>query len=64
MKPSEIAEIVEYAIKSGNHAPMFIWGPPGVGKSSVVQAVARELGIECLDLRMTLMDLCVILQLF
>lgn len=36
--------------------PIFIWGPPGVGKSSVVRQVAEEKGLEVLDLRMLLLD--------
>ncbi|MCI4331443.1 MAG: MoxR family ATPase [Thermoplasmata archaeon] len=36
--------------------PLFIWGPPGVGKSSVVRQVAAERRLEVLDLRMLLLD--------
>src|SRR6266705_3327355 len=30
--------------------PVFIWGPPGIGKSSIVQAFAAELGLACVSL--------------
>jgi MoxR-like ATPase len=30
--------------------PVFIWGPPGVGKSSIVQKFAEELGLDCVSL--------------
>jgi hypothetical protein len=30
--------------------PVFIWGPPGVGKSSLVQAFAAQVGLECVSL--------------
>ena len=36
--------------------PLFIWGSPGIGKSSIVKQVADELGVDFLDLRLTLMD--------
>jgi hypothetical protein len=36
--------------------PLFIWGPPGVGKSSVVRQVAAEQKLEVIDLRMLLLD--------
>jgi MoxR-like ATPase len=29
---------------------VFIWGPPGVGKSSLVQAFAAQVGLECVSL--------------
>lgn len=37
--------------------PVFIWGPPGIGKSEVVAEVAEELGGLLIDLRMAQMDL-------
>jgi hypothetical protein len=36
--------------------PIFIWGPPGVGKSSIVRQVAEERRREVIDLRMLLLD--------
>ena len=30
--------------------PVFVWGPPGVGKSSLVQAFAAQVGLECVSL--------------
>lgn len=30
--------------------PIFIWGPPGIGKSSIVQKFAETVGIECVSL--------------
>jgi hypothetical protein len=30
--------------------PVFIWGPPGIGKSSLVQTFAAELGLPCVSL--------------
>jgi hypothetical protein len=36
--------------------PVFIWGPPGIGKSEVVAQVAEELGGAVIDLRMAQLD--------
>jgi len=33
-------------------APLMLWGPPGVGKSTVMRSVANELGIGFLDIRL------------
>lgn len=30
--------------------PVFIWGAPGIGKSSIVESFARSLGLECVSL--------------
>ncbi len=30
--------------------PVFIWGPPGAGKSSLVTQFAEELGLPCVSL--------------
>ena len=36
--------------------PLFIWGPPGAGKSEVVASVCDELGLELRDVRLNMMD--------
>ena len=36
--------------------PMFLWGPPGIGKSEVVAGIAEELGGLMIDLRLGQMD--------
>ena len=36
--------------------PLFLWGPPGIGKSEVVQEVADELNGFVIDLRMAQME--------
>jgi hypothetical protein len=36
--------------------PIFLWGPPGIGKSEVVAEVAEELGGHMIDLRMAQME--------
>ena len=36
--------------------PLFLWGPPGIGKSEVVADITRELGGLMIDLRLGQMD--------
>ena len=36
--------------------PVFVWGPPGIGKSDVVAEIAAEMGGACIDLRMAQME--------
>lgn len=36
--------------------PVFLWGPPGIGKSSIVAQIAEEQGISYIDLRLSLLD--------
>jgi len=36
--------------------PVFVWGSPGIGKSSIVKQVALQQGLEFLDLRLSLLD--------
>ncbi len=36
--------------------PTFLWGAPGIGKSSIVKQIADEKGLDFIDLRLALMD--------
>jgi hypothetical protein len=36
--------------------PAFIWGPPGIGKSSIVKEISEDMGVKFIDLRLTLLD--------
>jgi hypothetical protein len=54
MKPSRIAEVVATLIDT--HWPVFVWGPPGVGKSSIVRSVATAKNLPLLDVRASLLD--------
>ncbi len=36
--------------------PIFLWGSPGIGKSSIVKQVADDLKVDFIDLRLTLLD--------
>jgi len=54
MKASNITKVVNKLIVK--KLPVFIWGAPGIGKSSIVKQIASEQGLEFLDLRLSLLD--------
>lgn len=54
MKPKDTIETMRSLIDS--KIPTFLWGAPGIGKSSIIKQLAREKGVECIDLRLSLMD--------
>ncbi len=54
MKASELTSTLRALIEE--KIPAFVWGAPGIGKSSVVKQIADERGIGFIDLRLSLMD--------
>lgn len=36
--------------------PLFLWGPPGIGKSELIEGITRDLGGYMVDLRLSQMD--------
>ena len=54
MKPSRVAEVLGGLLDT--RWPAFVWGAPGVGKSSVVRAVAEARGLALVDVRAPLLD--------
>lgn len=45
-----IKEIHEFLLNIATVRPVFIWGPPGVGKSALVEQFAQQLGLDCVAL--------------
>ena len=41
-----------FAIKK----PVFLWGPPGIGKSDIIASLAKQLGGHMIDMRLAQMD--------
>ncbi|NKQ40446.1 MAG: MoxR family ATPase [Sulfurovum sp.] len=54
MKSSNILKVIDKLID--RKLPVFIWGAPGIGKSSIVKQIAQEKSLEFLDLRLSLLD--------
>jgi hypothetical protein len=54
MKPTEVAEAIEVCMNT-NRA-MFLWGQPGVGKSSVISQVAETHGRKVIDVRLSQLE--------
>ena len=54
MRAKELTTSITAMVKA--QIPTFVWGPPGIGKSSVVKQVAEANGYGFIDLRLALMD--------
>lgn len=54
MKASDVSQSLE--ILAQNKQPIFLWGPPGIGKSQVVKQTADRIGVALLDVRAILLD--------
>ncbi len=51
-----VRECLAAAEAGFNTVPIFLWGAPGVGKSSLVREVADELDVQFIDLRLVQLD--------
>ena len=54
LKPSEVATAIRHMYKTS--VALFLWGPPGVAKSSITKQVATEAGIALVDIRLSQME--------
>ena len=54
MRPRRLETVLRSLLKQ--RWPAFIWGPPGIGKSSIVHAVAKQQKLPVVDLRASLLD--------
>ncbi len=54
MRASEVTKSLSALVEK--KVPTFLWGAPGVGKSSIVKQIAKNKGVEFIDLRLALMD--------
>jgi len=53
MYPSELINFLEKLISENLKISTMIWGPPGIGKSSIVSEAANKAGINFIDLRLS-----------
>ncbi len=59
MRPAQLMMILErefLSTRHGHHTPVMLWGPPGVGKSQMVQQVAARHGVPVIDIRLSQME--------
>ncbi len=54
MRASELTTTITALIEQ--KVPTFLWGAPGIGKSSIVKQIASEKEVGFIDLRLALMD--------
>jgi len=54
MSPSEVARALAALVPT--RRPVYLWGPPGCAKSSVVRQTADALKLDLVDVRATLLD--------
>lgn len=54
MKALDISRSLDKLIES--KIPVFVWGSPGIGKSSIIKQIAVDKGLEFVDLRLSLLD--------
>lgn len=53
MKPAELASYLDQLVRSKLKLSTMIWGPPGIGKSSIVAQTARAHKLGFIDLRLS-----------
>lgn len=53
MTPNELKLFLHQLIRNNIQISTMIWGPPGIGKSSIVSQLTRESGIEFVDVRLS-----------
>ena len=53
MNPVELTDFIEKIISKNLNISTMIWGPPGIGKSSIVSSAADKAGIDFIDLRLS-----------
>ena len=44
------SQLLEVLLNVAIVRPVFIWGAPGIGKSSIVESFAESLGLPCVSL--------------
>jgi hypothetical protein len=59
MRPVQLLTVLEREFQAaihGQHTPVMLWGPPGVGKSQMVAQVAERHGMPVIDVRLSQME--------
>ncbi|OGZ97281.1 MAG: hypothetical protein A3I44_00630 [Candidatus Sungbacteria bacterium RIFCSPLOWO2_02_FULL_51_17] len=56
MRPKKIPILLKSFLRLPEAPTIFIWGPPGIGKSDIIKQVAAEEGINFIDMRLATRD--------
>lgn len=59
MRPAHLFKVLDREFAStreGYHTPVMLWGPPGVGKSQIISAVAQRHDVPLIDIRLSQME--------
>ncbi len=59
MRPAQIIAILDgefLSTETGNHTPVMLWGPPGVGKSQIVRDIGSRHSVKVVDIRLSQME--------
>lgn len=51
--PRQLISVLATIVETGSNLSTMIWGPPGIGKSSIVREVAQAFGLEVRDVRLS-----------
>lgn len=54
MNPQSASRAISHLVE--RKVPIFLWGPPGIGKSSIIKQIAKDSNVEYIDLRLSLLD--------
>ncbi|MCE5181718.1 MAG: AAA family ATPase [Betaproteobacteria bacterium] len=59
MRPAQLSTILDrefLSAREGQHTPVMLWGPPGVGKSQIIAQVAARHAVPIIDIRLSQME--------
>ena len=59
MRPAQLQAVLDrefISASEGQHTPVMLWGPPGVGKSQIIAGVAARHGAPVIDIRLSQME--------
>lgn len=59
MRPAQLLAVLErefFSTREGQHTPVMLWGPPGVGKSQMIAQVADKHNVPVIDIRLSQME--------
>jgi MoxR-like ATPase len=53
MTPNELKAYLDHLVQQNLQISTMIWGPPGIGKSSIVAQLTQDQGIDFVDVRLS-----------